>query len=309
MLSQAQGVVPVAKTKAERKAERKKMTLEQKIEDVLPIDVSLPKANVNLPGGNKISSIADAKKFMNETVPNTASSAKLKGKKLKKALKKAKEEVFDGKYYEKIAIQKKIYKRGSGSRLQYIEFYVLKNHQKTSPYHRLITWQDHKTGKLVEAITRDPKTNSVLHGPYKEYRGENLISEGFYFLGVKHGRWVSYDKDFILVEKETYNKGFYAESEITYYDTDSSKINEITPILYGKQSGNYWKFFVDGTVAVEGNYDSGIKIGKWIEYYEGGNRRKKVTQYPGSIFDESESYVVVEYDPTGKITYENPNRK
>ncbi|MCP9748671.1 hypothetical protein, partial [Lacihabitans sp. CS3-21] len=42
----AQDIIPKAKTKAERKADRKKMTLEERIEDTVPLDVNLPKANL-----------------------------------------------------------------------------------------------------------------------------------------------------------------------------------------------------------------------------------------------------------------------
>jgi antitoxin component YwqK of YwqJK toxin-antitoxin module len=304
-LVSAQDIIPKPKTKAERKAERKKMSLEERIEDVVPLDVSLPKANVNLPGDDKISSVEDAKKFFNETIPNLSSDVKTKSKKAKKAIAKAKAEVFDGRNYEKIAIDKRILKKGSGSRLVYQEFYVLKNYQKPSPYHRTLTWFDEKNKKCVEALTRDTKTNVLLHGPYKEYRGETLVKEGFYYLGVKHGRWLEYDKDFNLLDKEYYKKGFYEESEITYYNTDSTKIKEILPKIYGKTTGEYWRFYEDGTTAEEGHYDEGKKVGRWVEFYPGGNRRKKVTQHPRDIFDKAEPFVMQEYSADGKLIYDS----
>jgi hypothetical protein len=304
-----QDVIPKAKTKAQQKADRKKMTLEQKIENTLPIDVTLPKASVKLPGDNNISSVEDAKKFMNETLPSMGSDLKAKSKKAKKALEKAKLEVFDGKSYEKIAIEKRIYKRGSGSRLQFQEFYILKVHQKPNPYHRTLFWYDEKNKKIVEAVSRDLKTNRLMHGPFKEYRGETLVTEGFYYLGAKNGRWVEYDKDFNLINKEKYVKGFYEESEISYYDADSSKIKEVIPKLYGKVTGNYWSFFEDGTLEFEGKYDDGIKIGKWVEYYPGGNRRKKETQYQNNIFEGIEPYTLREYDAGGKLIFEHTAKK
>lgn len=305
----AQDVVPKAKTKEERKAERKKMTLEQKIESVVPVDVNLPKASVSLPGDNKISSIEDAKKFFNESLPDLANNAKAKGRKAKKAIKKAKEEIFDGKNYEKTPVEKRVFKRGSGSRLQYIEFYVLKEFEDPNPYHRLLTWYDSKTKKIVEAVARDKRTNTLLHGPYKEYRGENLMREGFYYKGVKDGRWVEYDKDFMLLNKETYKRGFFDESIITYHSSDSSKIDEVIPVIYGKQTGDYWRFFDSGVLAEEGRYDEGKKVGKWVEYYPTGNRRKKEIQHPRDIFDNSESYTIREYSPDGKLIYEHNSRK
>jgi len=309
----AQDIIPKAKTKEQKKAERKKMTLEEKIEDIVPVDIGLPKASVNLPGDNKITNVEDAKKFLNETLPGIASDAKAKSKKLRKNRKKAKADAFDGRTYEKMAVEKQIYKRGSGERMIYMEFYTLKEHSRPNPYTRSLFWYDLKTKKVVEAIQRDTKTNKLMHGPYKEYRGDVLIKDGYYYLGAKHGRWEEYgeeqDKDFVLIQKEVYNKGFYAESQITYYNGDSSKVKEVIPMLFGKQTGSYWKFHQDGTLAEEGKLDNGVRVGKWIEYYEGGNRRKKETQYAADCYDAAEPFTVREYDAGGKLTFEHESVK
>lgn len=297
-----QDVVPKAKTKEQRKAERKKMTLEQKIESTLPVDVSLPSASLNAPGSQKISSLEDARKYVNETVPDYGKSVKERTKKAAKNLKKQEAKLFDGKNYKGIAVEKRILKRRSSSQL-YQEFYVLKEHREPLPYHRIFTWFDEKNKRFAEVLSRDPKTNSLLHGPYREYRGDNLVKEGYYYLGVKDGRWLQYDKDFILLDKENYNEGFYEESRISYHS--DKKIHEVIPVRFGKISGNYYRFFENGTLAEEGRYDDGKKIGKWVEYYEGGNRRKKEVQHPVNYFDETEPYTLVEYDDKGRITFEN----
>lgn len=303
----AQDIVPKAKTKAQQKADRKKMSLEERIEDALPVDISLPKPNksLNLPGENSISSVEDAKKFLNETLPSLSENVKSKSKKAKKAIEKAKLEIFDGKSFEKIPIEKRIFKRGSGARIHYQEFFVLKKYQKPNTYLRTFFWYDEKAKKIVEALSRDTKTNRLLHGPFKEYRGETLVNEGFYYLGAKHGRWVEYDKDFNLLNKEYYHRGFYEGSEISYFDKDSTKIKEVIPKLYGKTTGSYFLFHEDGTLYVEGKYDDEKKIGKWVEYYKGGIRRKKETQHPNSYFDTSISFVLREYDEKGKLILEN----
>ncbi len=298
-----QDVVPKAKTKEQRKAERKKMTLEQKIEDVLPVDVSLPSANLNAPSGQKISSLEDARKYVNETVPDYGKSVKERTRKVAKNLKKQEAKIFDGKNYKGIAVEKRILKRRSS--LLYQEFYVLKEHRDPLPYRRSLTWYDKKNHRLSEVLSRDPKTNSLLHGPYREYRGENLVKEGYYYMGVKDGRWLQYDKNFILLDKETYQKGFYEESRISYYGNDSTRVREVIPVRFGKTNGNYYRFFENGTLAEEGRYDDGKKIGKWVEYYEGGNRRKKEIQHPVNYFDEAEPFTLIEYDEKGKITFEN----
>ena len=311
MLSNAQEAVPTAKTKAERKAERKEMSLEERIEDILPVDVTLPSASINTPT-DKISSVEDAKKYFNETVKDQGKKVKEfkeRARKTKKVVEEARKEVFDGKQYKDIKVEKQIYRRGSGRRMQYIEFYTLADYQQPNPYVKSLFWYDERTKRIVEAVMRDRKTNHLMHGPYKEYRGETLVKEGFYYLGAQDGRWVTYDQDFILLDKVTYEKGFLEDAEITYYDSDSSKIKEVTPILYGEKTGDYYAFHEGGTLATEGHYDRGVKVGQWIEYYETGNRRKKVTRYGSDCYDETEPIVLYEYSPEGKMTFEHESVK
>jgi antitoxin component YwqK of YwqJK toxin-antitoxin module len=305
----AQDVVPKAKTKAEKKAEKKKMSLEERIESTLPVDVKLPSASLNLPGDNKISNLEDARKFVSETIPAVNSKIKSNTKKAKKELAKAKAKIFDGKNYEKIPIEKHYFKRGTGPRMVYIEFYTLKNSAKPSPYNRNLWWFDLKNKKIVEALSKDITTNKLLHGPYFEYYGDVLVKEGAFYMGAKHGRWEEYDRDFILTDKIYYHKGVYEESKITYYDADSLKIKEIMPMYYGKVTGDYFHFHEDGTLAIEGQYDNAVKVGKWIEYFEGGNRRKKETQHGTDCYDKTEAFVLREYDAKGKLLYEDKSIK
>ncbi|MGR3811191.1 toxin-antitoxin system YwqK family antitoxin [Jiulongibacter sp. NS-SX5] len=311
ILCNAQSAVPTAKTKAQRKAERKEMTLEERIEDALPVDVTLPSASINTPT-DQITSVEDAKKYFNETVKDYGKKAKelkQKAKKTQKAVAEAKEKLFDGKQYKGIPVEKQIYRRGQGSRMQYIEFYTLEEFQQPSPYIRSLFWYDERTRRIVEAVMRDRKTNHLMHGPYKEYRGETLVKEGYYFMGAKDGRWETYDKDFILLDKVSYDEGFLEDAEITYYDEAQKKIDEVIPMLYGKKTGDYYKFHEGGTLAVEGQYDNGVKVGRWIEYYDTGNRRKRETQHPKDCYDETEPTVIREYNEQGKMTFEHDSVK
>lgn len=312
-------VIPKAKTKEQRKEERKKMTLEQKIEDMAPVDVSLPNASLKLPNNKKVTNVEDAKKyitdtkvttveeakkFVNETLPDLGIKAKKKVKKAKDLAKEA-AKIFDGKQYLGIPVEKHIIKRGSGTRLRYTELYTSKkNTEKPNPYIKEIYWYEEGKQRVVEALTRDRAKNKLMHGPYKSYIGDVLVEEGYYYLGTKNGVWAKYDKDFNLLEKNTYDKGFLEGSVITYYQNDSTKIKEVIPNWYGKQTGDYYLFHENGTLALQGQMDNGVKTGKWVEYYSTGNRRKKETQYGLDCFDTMEAYVIREYDESGKMTYE-----
>lgn len=303
-VAQKTAVIPKAKTKEEQKEARKKMTLEQKIESIAPVDITLPSAKVSLPGESSITSVEDAKKYVSETLPEIGLKVKKKAKKAKEIAKQA-AKVFDGKQYHGIGIEKHILKRGSGSRLSYTEFYTSKkNDEIPNPYIKNIFWFDEKKQKVVEALTRERSTNQLMHGPYKEYRGETLLEEGYYYLGTKDGIWAKYDKDFSLIEKKSYDRGFLEGSKITYYDADSTKIKEVMPNWFGKTTGDYFLFHENGTLAEQGQYDNGVKIGKWVEYYDAGNRRKKEMQYGSDCFDTTEPYLVREYDAAGKMIYQ-----
>ena len=331
-LTYAQEVpIPKPKTRAEKKAERKNMTLEQKIESAVPIDIKMPKASVKLPGNKTISSVEDAKKLAEKTkkdanalvdktqkdadkfksgsLPDLGLKVSDKAKKLKKALKKE-PNVFDGKKFEELAVTKQYIKQGSGSRMTYIEFYTLNDASiKPSPYLRDIFWYDMKSNRIVNALARDEKTNKVMHGPYKKYVGEDLMEEGFYYAGSKHGRWVKYDKNFNLIDKEIWNRGFYAESDIVYYDEQKTKVKEVTPRLFNKVTGDYFLYNESGTLAEQGKMDDSVKVGVWIEYYPSGNRRKKETQYSKDCYEKAEPFILREYDERGKITYESKEGK
>ncbi len=269
----------------------------------LPIEVLTPKASASLPGGNNISNIDDAKKFVNETLPDLGLKINKSIKKIKKELKSVKKE-FNGKEYEGLKVEKHLIRQGSGANLYFLEFYTLKDFIQPNNYVKHLYWYEARSNRIVEGMGRDKQGNLLLHGPYKKYLGEQIIEEGWYFVGAKDGRWELYDKNFNLLNKEYYEKGFYADSEISYYDEQQSKIKEVKPKLFGKVSGEYFLFNESGTLAENGMMDDSVRVGKWVEYYPTGNRRKKEIQYARDCYDSTGSYVLYEYDEKGKIVFD-----
>src|SRR5690606_12320172 len=118
---------------------------------------------------------AEAKSGFNEKGKELKEQAKA----AKKKAKAAKQNLFDGKSYAGFSVEKQIYRRGSGSHMQYMEFYTLKDFTSPGPYARSVFWYDERTRRIVEAVSRDQKTNHLMHGPYREYRGETLVKEGY----------------------------------------------------------------------------------------------------------------------------------
>lgn len=121
---------------------------------------------------------------------------------------------------------------------------------------------------------------------------------------MKHGRWVSYDKDNILTDKEKYYKGWPKESMVSYYGTEREKMKEIVPIEYGEKEGNYFYFHKNGKVAVKGEFKWDHRVGDWIEYYASG-RRKKIIRYSKDPFEDNyRPYIWKEWTPRGQLVYE-----
>lgn len=280
----------------------KKESLKETL-DKLPVGITTPKASATLPSGNSISNIDDAKKFVSETLPDLGLKINKSIKKIKKELKATKKE-FNGKDYQGLKVEKHLVRQGSGANLQFLEFYTLKEFTSPSNYVRHLYWYDTKSNRIVEGIGREKQNNLLLHGPYKKYWGEQVMEEGWYFLGAKDGRWELYDKNYNLLNKEYFDKGFYADSEISYYDEQHAKIKEVKPKSFGKVSGEYFLFNESGTLAENGMLDDSVKVGKWVEYYPVGNRRKKEIQYGKDCYDASNAYILYEYDEKGKITFD-----
>jgi len=304
--AQTSDAVPKAKRKGDEGY--KKETIQQKL-DKLPVGITTPKASASLPGGNNISSLDDAKKFATETLPDLGLKLKKTLKDVKKEIKSLKKE-FNGRDFEGIKVEKQLIRQGTGNNMTFLEFYTLKEFTQPNSYNRHLFWYDRKANRIVEGIGRDRATNDLMHGPYKKYLNDLVVEEGWYYIGAKDGRWELYDKNYNLLNKEYYKRGFYQDSELSFYDERQIKIKDVKPKFYGKVTGEYLKFNESGTLAEQGMMDDSVKIGRWVEYYPTGYRRKKEIQYGKDCYDKAfESYIVYEYDEKGKITFESPKIK
>jgi len=215
--------------------------------------------------------------------------------------KRRKKRVFYG-----VKTRKAYTKTGFGERTTYELFHILKEHQQPDQYVRDIYWYDSRRGGIRTGGKIDPKYGAILHGPYSKRQGIQVIEEGIYYFGTKHGRWVKMDKNDILLDKEKYYKGWPKESLVKYYDTERTKFKEVIPIEYGEKEGNYFYFFENGLIAVRGEYKYGQKVGKWMEYHHNSQRKKKIIQYPADPYEKEFSpYIWREYNKKGRLVYEN----
>jgi antitoxin component YwqK of YwqJK toxin-antitoxin module len=198
-----------------------------------------------------------------------------------------------------------------GKNYTYELFYVLKKPQDPMPYVKDIYWFHRKKRKIfVGPIPEKEKEHAkILHGPYLKQINRDIVEEGIFYLGAKHGRWM-YEKpvgeESILQDKQKFYKGFPKESEVAYYDVEKTKLKEVLPIEDGQYHGNYVRYYESGVLAEEGKYEYGVKIGMWVEYYDSQKKIiKKQTQYAKSWeVSDFEPYVVREYNDKGRVTYD-----
>ncbi len=264
-----------------------------------------PAVSTSLPGGNGKSTTLS--NLFGEKIPDLGLKVKeYKSQKADRKLKKEKARLAKV-MYKGIPMEVMSIRYGSGDRTNLELFHVLKEYKPLDIYARATEtrWYDTKSKKLSSALIKDKEKSRLLHGSYKKYNGENLIEEGFYYMGVKDGRWVKYDSKFNLVDKAIWNKGFPAESRITYYDSTHTKIKEVVPVMFGETTGEYASFFDEGQLKVSGKYDHGKKVGRWVEYYQYRRQRKKEIQHPKSSWDEEfDPFVLREWDEKGKLLYD-----
>jgi len=188
-------------------------------------------------------------------------------------------------------------------------FRYLKHDQELDPYVRDIYWFSFKDGKIHRSRNFDEKHGVLLHGPYKKFISgtDQTLEEGYFYRGMKHARWMRYNTDNILQDKEKYFKGWPKDSQVTYYDQEEKQVREVIPIEYGEREGNYYYFHENGRIAVMGEFRFDKKVGVWREFYRFSRGRKKEIQYAPEKdpFDQShQPFIVREWNKKGKLVYQ-----
>ncbi len=219
----------------------------------------------------------------------------------KKKKKKKNKKVFFG-----IKTKRGFTKTGYANR-QIVElFHYLKDkdYAGPDPYVQNFYWYDFKKKRIVNSTRVDREYAGVLHGHYVKKMDEQVLEEGFYYKGTKHGRWVEYNRHDILMDKKNFWKGWPKESLMSYYDFDKTKLKEVIPVHYGEKSGNYYAFHESGVIAVTGEYKFGHKVGVWREYYD-NQRIKREVIYPEDPFDfETSPIITKEWSKDGRLLYD-----
>ena len=186
----------------------------------------------------------------------------------------------------------------------YEYFNYTEESKRPDPYIRDVYWFDTQDRSIKTSGYEEGK-GYLLHGPYERVINETVVESGMFFYGTKHKTWMLFDAQNILQDKNHFTEGWPRESRISYYDTKS--IEEIVPVQYGLEEGNYFYFYDDKQVAVTGEYQYGEKVGLWTEYWDTGNTkavRKREIQYQEEAYTKNfRPYIRAEWDKDGNLVY------
>lgn len=218
----------------------------------------------------------------------------------KKKKKKKNTKIFYG-----IKTKRGYTRTGFGDQMVLELFHYLKKKEYVGPdaYARDFYWFDFKKRKIVNSLKAKPETSGVLHGHYVKKVGEQVLEEGYFYKGMKHGRWVKYNKHDILQDKDHFWKGWPKESRLAYYDFERDRLKEVIPVQLGEREGDYFAYHPDGKLAATGQYKFDHRIGIWREYYS-NQRVKREIQYPDDPFDKTAPVILKEWDRDGNVIYD-----
>lgn len=198
-------------------------------------------------------------------------------------------------------------KTGFGNNVVVEFFHYLKVYEGPDAYARDFYWFDFKKKKIVNSLkVPKPQYAGVLHGHYKKMLGEQVLEEGYFYKGMKMGRWVKLNRNDILLEKEYYWKGWPKESRLAYYDFEKTQLREVIPVRYSEKDGDYFAYHANGSLAVIGQFRYNYRVGVWREYYP-NQRVKREVQYPAEPFDKTPGVIMKEWDEAGNLIYDRKN--
>jgi antitoxin component YwqK of YwqJK toxin-antitoxin module len=198
----------------------------------------------------------------------------------------------------------------SGKRNIVEKFYFLKEQKQAPQYVAEAYYFDPKKQKIIRTTKFNPENGFLLHGLYTKKINDLVTEEGYFYMGVKDGKWEKYSKDTLLTDKRYFDKGFLQESEIEYFDKKKKVLKQLVSIHNGFKDGEYLLYFPTGRLAQKGQYVDDIKIGVWYEYFDQAKfARKREIKYPDSPYDKPDSLILREWDIKGKILIDNSRKK
>jgi antitoxin component YwqK of YwqJK toxin-antitoxin module len=225
-------------------------------------------------------------------------------KKGKNRKKKQKKNVFYG-----LKTSKAYTKSGFGDRETMETFRVLKKYQEPNfyvPEVYVFDITDYTIKKVNEIPDDKKRIYRVLHGPYQKFIDGELIEEGVFYIGTKHARWERYDKNFTLMAKVKYFRGWPKDAKIEFWDNARKRPKEVIPYDGAMKEGDYFLFSENGMVRMLGQYENNVKVGKWVEYFNNSKKRLREIQYQEDPYAEpTEPVILKEWNEKGNLVIVN----
>lgn len=193
----------------------------------------------------------------------------------------------------------------------YLEYFNYTDAERDpDPYIRDVYWYDPKE-KAIKKEGYSKTKGYLLHGPYERLVNDVVVESGMFYYGMKHKTWMLFDSKNVLQDKSHFSEGWPQESRISYYNRATNSIEEIIPVQYGLEEGNYFHFHENQQIAVTGEYKHGEKVGLWTEYWDTKNTkaiRKREIQYQEEPYTKSfRPYIRAEWDKDGNLIYRKKN--
>lgn len=137
------------------------------------------------------------------------------------------------------------------------------------------------------------------------YPDGNLMCEGYYLDKRKDSLWVFYTRDGRVIKEENYEQGLLNGAAYLYdaqggiserqhwfrglrngpwYVHDENGYQHYSYKL-NLTHGRYLAFYPDSTLFIDGNYQEGVKQGKWSFYLPGGSLYKEDTYKDNKLVD------------------------
>jgi antitoxin component YwqK of YwqJK toxin-antitoxin module len=224
----------------------------------------------------------------------------------KEKKKKAKKNIWFG-----IKTQKSFTKRELRGQTYYEFFNFTIATREPNPYIRDVYWYDSKD-KSIKTKGYTPGTGYLLHGPYERTVNDEIVESGMFYYGTKHKTWMLFDDQNILQDKTHFDEGWPKEAKISFFDPTTRAIEQIIPVQYGLEEGNFFHFYESEQVAVTGEYKFGEKVGLWTEYWDNKNTkaiRKREIQYQEEPYTRNfRPFIRAEWDKDGNLIYRNEKK-
>jgi antitoxin component YwqK of YwqJK toxin-antitoxin module len=133
----------------------------------------------------------------------------------------------------------------------------------------------YETGKTKAIVLHGDK--ALRSEAFFYYPSGKLMTFGIYRNQKKDSVWSNFNENENLVYTETFQNDLLNGKRTTFYLSDATQgqanvIASVANYLNGKLSGEYYEYFMNGTIKVKGQYKDGVMDGVWLKNNPNGSK-------------------------------------